>query len=284
MAVLASCLTTSCVFVPFFFLSDSRSTVWMRDAGMAICLAVIMSVLVALTLLPLMASRLFRPGVERFDRRIRLAILAMVAGLVGYRLYSMGLETLDATFNRWQRLIGDSIVGMEWTSAAYLLGGVAIAAAASVYVARNGLLDWTPDGSQLAAIAYNDLEGDIFVLNVDQTSGPGVTPVVHEGKFALPVQVNGRWGGRFHAPMDVVDFEALEFLFHPGDVSPSSWKTFSTSIQNRVGVLSTDLVDPDEQDWQAVRIPKRMFESTGSIKASFSRGMSKVRSISQTCV
>lgn len=125
----------------------------------------------------------------------------------------------------------------------------------------------------MAAIAYPvDEHPEIIAFHVDEASRSGVTPVVHEGTLALQVQVNGRWGGRFQAPMDIVDFEALEFLFHPGDVSPSSWKTFSTSIQNRVGLLSTDLVDPDEQDWQAVRIPKRMFESTGSIETILFKG------------
>jgi Tol biopolymer transport system component len=134
------------------------------------------------------------------------------------------------------------------------------------------IIDWTPDGSQVAAIAYPvDEHPEIIAFHVE-ASGPGVTPVVHEGKLALPVEVNGRWGGRFQAPMDIVDFEALEFIFHPGDVSPASWKTFSTSIQNRVGLLSTDLVDPDELDWQAVRIPKRMFEPTGSIESILFKG------------
>ena len=67
MAVLASALTTICVFVPFFFLSDGRSAAWMKDAGIAICLAVMVSMIVSLSLIPLVSSRLLRAGVERFE-------------------------------------------------------------------------------------------------------------------------------------------------------------------------------------------------------------------------
>ena len=62
MAVLASALTTICVFVPFFFLSDGRSAAWMKDAGIAICLAVVVSMIVSLSLIPLASSRLLRAG------------------------------------------------------------------------------------------------------------------------------------------------------------------------------------------------------------------------------
>ena len=181
MALLASCLTTTCVFVPFFFLSDSRSAAWMRDAGMAICLAVIMSMLVALTLLPLVASRLFRDGVERYDRLIKLAILAALAGLVAWRAERMGLDALATSFGRWRRLIGESLTGLEWSSAVGLLLGAAALGVTARYLVRNGLrpsyvrlLSWTLDHRWvvLAATAGLTATGYHLYSNIEHMGMP----------------------------------------------------------------------------------------------------------------
>ena len=152
MAVLASGLTTTCVFVPFFFLSDSRAALWMRDGGVAICLAVVVSMVVALTLLPLAASRLFRDGTERYDRYIVLAVLGAIAGLMGFKVEDSGVDALTTWWTRWLGLIGDSIAAMAWTSAiGWALTACAVAAL-SVVVTRHGLrssyvalLGWTLD-------------------------------------------------------------------------------------------------------------------------------------------
>jgi HAE1 family hydrophobic/amphiphilic exporter-1 len=152
MAVLASSLTTTCVFVPFFFLSDSRAAMWMRDGGVAICLAVIISMVVALTLLPLAASRLFRDGAERYDRYIKMAVLGAIAWLIWFKVEAAGVEGLAAWWARWLGLIGASIAGMTWTSAvAWALTGCAVVAV-SLIVRRHGLrgsytalLAWTLD-------------------------------------------------------------------------------------------------------------------------------------------
>ena len=171
LAVLASCLTTTCVFVPFFFFSNSGSALWMRDAGMAICLAVLMSMVVALALLPLAASRLFRDGIERYDRYIVLAIVAAIGGLVWYKLETVGGRTISLWWARWLRLIGDSIKGMEWTSAL----GFAIAALALVTIlvvaGRHGLrssyarlLGWTLDHRWVVLAATVGLSGTGYYL------------------------------------------------------------------------------------------------------------------------
>ena len=158
MAVLASALTTTCVFVPFFFLSDSRSATWMRDAGLAICLAVLVSMAVALSLLPLAASRLFRDGAERYDRYIKLAVVAAVAGIVWHKIGAAG--KMGAWWERWLGLFSDSITGINWTTALGL-GLIAMAMMAwAWYIRRHGLrssyaelLGWTLDHRWVALVA-----------------------------------------------------------------------------------------------------------------------------------
>jgi len=158
MAVLASALTTTCVFVPFFFLSDSRSATWMRDAGLAICLAVLVSMVVALSLLPLAASRLFREGAERYDRYIKLAVVAAVAGIVWHKIGAAG--KMGAWWERWLGLFSDSITGINWTTGLGL-GLIAMAMIAwAWYIRRHGLrssyaelLGWTLDHRWVALVA-----------------------------------------------------------------------------------------------------------------------------------
>lgn len=58
-AVLTASLTTVIVFVPMVFMSSSGMGRWMRDFGVAITTAIIASLLIALTLIPLAASRIF---------------------------------------------------------------------------------------------------------------------------------------------------------------------------------------------------------------------------------
>jgi hydrophobic/amphiphilic exporter-1 (mainly G- bacteria), HAE1 family len=58
--VVAATLTTLIVFVPMFFVSDSMMSTTMKDFGIVVCVALIASLCVAFTLIPLLASRLFR--------------------------------------------------------------------------------------------------------------------------------------------------------------------------------------------------------------------------------
>jgi HAE1 family hydrophobic/amphiphilic exporter-1 len=60
MAIIAATATTICVFVPLVFLSKSRMGIFMHDFGLSICAALVSSLFVALTLIPLVASRLLK--------------------------------------------------------------------------------------------------------------------------------------------------------------------------------------------------------------------------------
>ncbi len=59
-AIIAATATTMCVFVPLVFLSKSRMGIFMHDFGLSICAALISSLFVALTLIPLVTSRLLK--------------------------------------------------------------------------------------------------------------------------------------------------------------------------------------------------------------------------------
>ena len=75
-AVIAATATTICVFIPLVFLSKSRMGVFMHDFGISICSALISSLFVALTLIPLVASRFLHypessNSMEKHSRTIR---------------------------------------------------------------------------------------------------------------------------------------------------------------------------------------------------------------------
>ncbi|MBO1224836.1 MAG: efflux RND transporter permease subunit [Candidatus Scalindua sediminis] len=68
-AIIAATATTICVFVPWVFLSKSRMGIFMHDFGLAICAALVSSLFVALTLIPLVASRLLKFPAATKDRK-----------------------------------------------------------------------------------------------------------------------------------------------------------------------------------------------------------------------
>ena len=66
------------------------------------------------------ASRLFRPGAERHDRRLTIAVGALLLAAVSWKIGTIGWEGLAG----WGRTTGARVVqttlGMEWTTAAGL--------------------------------------------------------------------------------------------------------------------------------------------------------------------
>ena len=160
MAVLASSLTTICAFVPFFFLSDSRSAVWMRDAGMTICLAVIVSMIVSLSLIPLATSKLFKEGAERFDPYLKVLVLGVVGAIGYWRVYDLGWVGIKQWWGHWLEMIGTSLAGMAWTTAAGLAVAAVLFALFALYCRRHGLrggygnlLNWTLNHRWVALMA-----------------------------------------------------------------------------------------------------------------------------------
>jgi HAE1 family hydrophobic/amphiphilic exporter-1 len=181
MAVLASSLTTICVFVPFFFLNDSRSATWMRDAGVAICLAVMVSMLVSLTVIPLATSRLFKKSWERYDGALKGIVLALLALLAVWQLKGVGLASVWDWSVRWYGFIGGSLGTMPWTGWLALVVLVGLLVGVGVSAKRHGLrtayahlLNWTLDHRWAALVTTVGLTwaGYYFYNNIEHQGTP----------------------------------------------------------------------------------------------------------------
>ena len=83
--VLAASLTTICVFIPVIFVTDSRTSLFMRDFAITVIISVIASFSIALSLIPLAASRAFNDDGKILDR-----VLKSIVGLIA----ALGLGTL----------------------------------------------------------------------------------------------------------------------------------------------------------------------------------------------
>ena len=95
MPVLAASLTTICVFVPVIFVTDSRTSLFMRDFAVTVVISVIASFMIALSLVPLAASRAFQGGGKTLDRILKSVVgFVMILGL-GYFIYSTDFSKFD---------------------------------------------------------------------------------------------------------------------------------------------------------------------------------------------
>ena len=88
--VLAASLTTICVFVPIIFVTDSRSALFMRDFALTVCISVGASFCVALSLIPLAASRAFKDSPSHLDRWLKIALLLLFLSFVANKVYAEG--------------------------------------------------------------------------------------------------------------------------------------------------------------------------------------------------
>ena len=260
MAVLASALTTTCVFVPFFFLSDSRSATWMRDAGLTICLAVMVSMLVALTLLPLAASRLFREGAERYDRYVKLAVVLGIAGIAYLKLGRLGLRGLASWWERWSSMVGASILGMEWSTAV----GMSLTAAAGLgllwYSRGHGLrssyarlLGWTLDHRWVALVAAVALTGTGYYM-YGQIEHRG-TPRTPERRVEISVTIDRTY------PLDEVrdHFTEVEQLLMARQAELDI-ESLTTRFRQRRGSIRAYLVEADEGQLTTVEAGNAVME------------------------
>jgi len=84
-AVFAATLTTMCVFLPMIFLTKSRMGVFMKDFGLVVCIALGCSLVMALTLVPLMASRIFT-GKEREKSRAIVKLTDLYTDVIRWTL------------------------------------------------------------------------------------------------------------------------------------------------------------------------------------------------------
>jgi HAE1 family hydrophobic/amphiphilic exporter-1 len=92
MPVLTAALTTVCVFIPIIFVTDSGYALWMKDFAVTVCISVIASLCVALTLVPLAVSRAFQPGADRFDIWLKAGFSSLILACIVYLIHQAGLE------------------------------------------------------------------------------------------------------------------------------------------------------------------------------------------------
>ena len=85
LAVLASTATTIVVFVSFIFAPSTQMGRFTRDFGLAIGVALTAALIVALTLIPMLASRIFT-GEEKPKQRIIVWVTERYGGLMGWVL------------------------------------------------------------------------------------------------------------------------------------------------------------------------------------------------------
>ena len=246
MAVMASALTTMCVFVPFFFLSSSRMTTWMRDAGLAICLAVAVSTVVSLALIPLASSRLYQSRFDRYDGLLKLLVLLGLASVGCWIAYGLGLQGMAAWVTTWSSRISTSIVGMQWTTGLGLSLALLIMAAVARPVKRRGmrgsyvsLLRWTLRHRFWTLLVTVALLGSgIYLFMQIEQRG---TPRTPERRVDISVETDRS------LTLDEVkaEFEVMEQLILARQ-SELDVESVTTSFRQRGGRLRIRLIDADD--------------------------------------
>ena len=246
MAVVASSLTTMCVFIPFFFLQSSRMTAWLRDAGLAICLAVAVSTVVSLALIPLASSRLFKSEYDRHDEKLKLAMAFALVAIVAVTLYSLGWQGFLSWAQAWVGRLGGSISGMAWTTAAVLGVSLAAVAALTVRCRRHGmrssygsLLSWTLRHRLWVLLVTLALLGTgIYLFMQLEQRG---TPWTSERRVDISVEIDRSYS-----------LDEVKFMFDEVERALLARKTeldietLNTNFRQRRGRITARLVDADD--------------------------------------
>jgi HAE1 family hydrophobic/amphiphilic exporter-1 len=246
MAVVASALTTMCVFVPFFFLNDSRMGTWMRDAGLSICLAVMVSMIVSLSLIPLATSRLFKVEYDRYDNLLKGIVLAALLGLVGWLLYSAGWQGTMHWLSTWWGRIWGSVVAMEWNAAIGWSTSLVLVGAVTWQCWRRGMRDtyaavlsWTLDHRLIALVsALGLMGGGVYLFMQMEQQG---TPWTPERRVDISLQIE-----RSYSLAEIKEiFDAIEdtLLTRKDELDIES---LSTNFRLRRGRIRARLVDADD--------------------------------------
>ena len=246
MAVVASSLTTMCVFIPFFFLSSSRMTMWLRDAGLTICLAVAVSTLVSLVIIPLASSRLYRPSYDRYDDLLKIVVLACLVAVGCWIAYGLGWQGLSTWASNWTTRVWATVAGMEWTTGVGLSFSVFIAAVTGLRFKRHGmrasyvsLLSWTLRHRFWPAVATVILpvSGIYLFMQIERRG----TPWTPERRVDITVEMDRS------LTLDEVKerFEEMErrVLRRKEELDVES---LSTSFRQRGGRFTVRLIDADE--------------------------------------
>ena len=246
LAVVASALTTMCVFIPFFFVNAGRMSRFMGDAGMTICLAIGVSAAVSLAVIPLASSRLFRDGYERYDGLLKFAVLGLVFALAGWKFNSVGTDAFIA----WGSTTGSRILaqtlGMSATTAGVLVTIALLLIGAAWYFRRHGmrssyvrLVNWTLEHRAVTlGVTLGFFGLGIWLITQLEQQGMSWTP---ERSVSVTVEVERSYS---LAETDSL-FARIEqlLLTNKKDLDIES---LSTRFGQRGGSVTARLVDADE--------------------------------------
>ena len=103
MAVSASTLTTIIVFVPFVFMSNSSFGIFMRDFGVTVTLALVSSLVVSLTLVPMISSLIYT-GKERPKKKVIIWLTEIYGRFMSWTLrwrYALVLLLIPILWGSW---------------------------------------------------------------------------------------------------------------------------------------------------------------------------------------
>ena len=245
MAVFASGLTTMCVFIPFFFLSTGRVSTWMRDAGMTICLAIAVSMIVALTLIPLATSRLFQDKLARLDPWIKRVIAGAALWFLGWKLQQAGWQGSLEWASAWVHRLAGTFAAIDWVSGVVL--GVSLLTLGGLLrrMRKNGmrqsyvrLLGWTLRHRLTTLMASIALLGSgvYLYLQIEQRG----TPWTPERRVDITVEID-----RSYSLEEVAElFSTIESVIL-AKKSELDIESLSTNFQQRRGSITARLVDAD---------------------------------------
>lgn len=93
LAISVATTTTLIVFLPLIFLEQSMETVLMRQMGIVLVLSIGSSLVVSLTLIPLLASRIMKPtagGIPRWYQALSDAFISLLRWGLNHRFLAMG--------------------------------------------------------------------------------------------------------------------------------------------------------------------------------------------------
>ncbi len=267
MAVVASSTTTMCVFIPFFFLSDGRMATWLRDAGVSICLAIAVSMVVSLSVIPLAASRLFRSEYRRFDSWLKVLALGVLVATAGWSVYSTGPAATVAWLGHWSVRVAATLAAMQWTTGLGMVLALVPVAVVWRCFHRDGMresyarfLGWTLRHRSVTLLCTVVLlaAGVYLYTQIEQRG----TPRTPERRVDITVETDRSFSleqvADLYAEMERVILAAGDSL----DV-----ESLTTNFGQRSGRLTARLVDADDGRFTTMQasnaIRKRLPETTG---------------------
>lgn len=185
-AVIASTLTSVIIFVPLVFGKKTNYSIWLADTGTSIIIALLCSLFISLTLIPLGVGKLLRIDVVRkspwqiwIERRLRPRVRGLFPHLVWRRQRSMAEADHPATGDPPSKRITDRyLITVQWCLQHRFLCGLLLVPAivgASLFILKK-----VPDNSPEAQ--------DLQNLNIQYEFSENYHYAKIEQDYVVPVE------------------------------------------------------------------------------------------------